>query len=374
MPPHRVVIKFGTNVLTGGGPSPVRERLVPFAQEIRSLNTIGHEIIVCSSGAVAAGKAILRARRPVGEPGKRAYAALGQAAVMSMWQDVLRFEGIPSAQLLMNGDGIKRRSGFLGTKETINDLLAHGVVPVINENDAAATAECQIGNNDRLAAAVALLANASLLLILTDREGVFTRDPRLHPDALPIARVDPLGSELNDVALGTASAGGTGGMGPKIEAALSVARAGVPAIIACGATRSVITRALSGEPLGTLFLPAGGRLEERRRWIVTRRSTQGWIHVDAGAANALLAKGGSLLVAGIVSVSGDFALGDTVTVLDPAGKEIGVGVTRYDRKDLQRIRGQRSSFIAETLGTDRGPAIHRSDFVLMPFAQQASSS
>lgn len=370
---HRIVIKFGTNVLRGEGNSPDPELLAPLGHEMALLHRQGHEVVVCSSGAVSAGRALLGSDPTTPVVSRRAFAAMGQTAIMSLWQSLLGPQGIRTAQLLMSEDGIRRRSGFLSAKETINDLLGHGIIPIINENDAAVTAESEIGNNDRLAATVALMTDASHLLILTDQPGVFDQDPSRHPEAQLIRQVDPWGTELRDVVIGSASSQGTGGMGPKIQAALSVARSGVPVVIASGRCESVIHRTLEGQPVGTLFNPTALRMESRKRWIVARRSAQGQIVVDDGAAAALCDGRSSLLPAGVLSVSGAFSSGDTVPVVRANGEEIGVGVTQYDTTEMTRIRGQHSTFIAETLGQDRGPAIHRRDFVTNPFSSSNAS-
>ncbi len=361
----RIVVKIGTSVLTNGGGHLASESLAPLATQLAQLHGEGHQVLVCSSGAVAAGKA--RVATPVGRDlaQTQMLAAVGQSLLMQHWDAHLRPFGIDVAQILLTRDLVERRNRFVNARDTLNVLLDHGIVPIVNENDAVATEEIEVGDNDNLSALVALLADADLLLLLTDQAGLFDADPRHDPDARLIPEVLRIDDTLRAQAGGIGTELARGGMTTKLEAADLARRAGIEVVIAAGHAPEVILRAVKGAPVGTRFPPLSNRMEARKRWIVAGRTRRGRIVVDAGAARALRERDSSLLPAGIVDVEGTFDRGDTIPVLDPDRREIGYGVSRYSSAELSLIRGRQSDRIADVLGYDHGPAaVHRRDFVL----------
>lgn len=363
----RIVVKIGTSVLTGGGPCLDSEHMGQLVAQAATLQNQGHELILCSSGAVAAGRARLGLHQTPGTVwGKQMLAAVGQSRLMLVWERLFEGHGIHVAQILLTRDGLDKRQRFLNARDTIQQLVRNRIVPIVNENDAVATDEIRVGDNDTLSAFVAVLAEADLLLLLTDQAGLFDSDPRIDPQARLIPEVVHIDDTLRDIARGSISGLGIGGMATKLTAADAARRGGTEVVIASGHAPDVIARAVRGEPVGTRFPAVATPLERRRQWIFAGRITDGRLLVDDGAALALTTLGGSLLPAGVTKVEGSFDRGDTVPVLGPDRKELGCGVTRYSSQEIARIRGRHSSAIAETLGYDLGPvAIHRRDFILM---------
>ena len=245
-------------------------------------------------------------------------------------------------------------------------LLEYRIIPIINENDAVATAEIRVGDNDNLSALVALLIEADLLLLLTDQQGLYTADPRTHPEAQLIAEVHAIDEALRGVAGDSVSGLGVGGMATKLQAADIARRAGAEVVIAAGRDPDIILRVVSGETAGTHFPALETPLESRKRWIFGGTTPEGRLVVDAGAARALGENGKSLLPAGLVAVEGQFERGDTVLIVGPKGRALARGIVRYSSEDLQRIKGCRSNQIAECLGYAYGPvAVHRNDMILL---------
>jgi glutamate 5-kinase len=268
--------------------------------------------------------------------------------------------------MLLTRADVSDRGRFLNARDALHTLLEHRIVPIVNENDAVATAENRVGDNDNLSALVVLLAEADLLLLLTDQPGLFTADPRKNPDAQLIPEVRTIDETLRKVAGGSASGLGVGGMTTKLEAADVARRAGADVVIAAGRAPDVILRAADGEPVGTLFPALEAPLENRKRWIFGGTTPGGRLVVDAGAARALVEKGSSLLPAGITRVDGDFERGDTVLITGPRGKELARGIVRYSSADLTQIIGLHSDRIPERLGYTAGAAaVHRNDMILL---------
>lgn len=361
----RIVVKFGTSVLTGGTSRLDRAHMVDLVRQCARLHRAGHDLIVCTSGAIAAGRE--RLGYPQLSPtvtNKQMLAAVGQSRLMLVWEQLFELYGLHVGQMLLTRADVENRQRFLNARDTLHTLLAHRIVPIVNENDAVATAEIRVGDNDNLSAFCAVLAEADLLLLLTDQPGLFTADPRKTPDAQFIAEVETIDENLKKIAGGSGTGLGTGGMTTKLQAAEIARRAGTSVIIASGSMPDVIVRVMEGEQVGTRFPAEKTPLENRKRWIFAGTVPTGKILVDEGAAQALRQKGGSLLPAGIAGLEGTFDRGDTVTLVAD-GWELGRGIVRYDSADVQRIMGQHSDRIVELLGYGYGPVVvHRDDLIL----------
>ena len=366
MVPMRVVLKLGTSVLTGGTDRLHRPRLVDLTRQMAALRSAGHEVVLVTSGAVIAGWEALGFPprvRTLAE--KQVLAAVGQSVLMHTYAQLAELYGLKVAQILLTADDFRDRTRYLNARTTLEGVLSRGVLPIINENDAVAVEEIKVGDNDTLSAFVANLVEAQLLVILTDAPGLYTADPRTHPQATLIPEVSRLTPDIWALAGGAGSHRGTGGMHTKLQAAEIATRAGVPLVIAPGDAENALVRAVSGEAIGTRFLASGSRLEARKRWILAEVAT-GRLQLDEGAARALRERGGSLLAVGLRAVEGTFERGHTVRLLAPDGSEVGRGLTRYRAADLRRIAGLRSAAIEAELGYEYGPeVVHRDDMVML---------
>jgi glutamate 5-kinase len=363
----RIVVKLGTSVLTGGSPRLDRAAMVEIARQCAQLHAQGFDVIVVTSGAIAAGREQLgHPALPATVSTKQMLAAVGQSRLMRVWEGLFEIYNLVVGQMLLTRADVADRDRYLNARDALQALLEHRIVPIINENDAVATAEIKVGDNDNLSALVAVLAEADLLLMLTDLDGLYTADPRTHPDARLIPEVRTIDAMLAAVAGGSVSGLGTGGMTTKLQAAETARRAGIDVIIAAGRAPDVILRAASGEAVGTHFPAVDLPLENRKRWIFGNARPEGRLVIDAGAVIALRDKGGSLLPAGIQRVDGAFERGDTVVIVDPAENPLARGIARYDSADMRKIAGCHSADIAERLGYTAGPvAVHRNDMLLL---------
>jgi len=363
----RIVVKLGTSVLTGGTPHLDRAHMVELVRQCAALHAEGGEVIVVTSGAIAAGRERLGyPDLPPTVTAKQMLAAVGQSRIMYVWESLFDLYGIHVGQVLLTRADMRDRLRFLNARDTLTALLENHIVPVINENDAVATAEIRVGDNDNLSALVSLLLEADLLLMLTDQRGLYTADPRTNPDAQLIAEVLTIDDTLSVDAGDSVGGLGVGGMATKLQAAAIARRAGAEVIIAAGHAPDVILRAARGEALGTRFPALGTPPENRKRWILGGATPGGRLKVDAGAARALRDQGKSLLPAGITAVEGSFDRGDTVLIMGPRGRELGRGIARYNSGDLDRIRGCHSDEIVDRLGYAFGPvAVHRNDMILL---------
>ncbi|RME78793.1 MAG: glutamate 5-kinase [Chloroflexi bacterium] len=362
----RIVVKVGTNVLRAGTERISRPRLVDLARQIAALRQEGHELLLVSSGAIFAGRELLGVSpsRKKDIPYKQMLAAVGQGRLMALYQQIFDLYGLTVGQALLTRADLANRTRYLNARNTLLQLLLHGVVPIINENDAVAVDEIKFGDNDNLSGLVANLIDADLLVILTDQPGLFTADPRAHPDATLIKEVPLIDDEIRAMAGGSSGDIGTGGMVTKIQAAELATRSGTEVVIAPGSEPDVILRVVHGEPLGTHFPTRLNRVESRKRWILAE-PPRGRLIIDAGAVQALVENGKSLLVVGVTAVEGRFRRGDTVRIVGPDGAEIGRGIASYKAEDLERIKGKHSRLIADILGFDYGPtAVHRDNLVL----------
>lgn len=364
---RRVVIKVGSRVLTvdsGGLDVGVITRL---CDEIADLRKQGLEVILVSSGAVAAGRDALRSPDShLTMPQKQAAAAVGQPLLMQAYQQACTRHGLVTAQILLTADDLANRGRFLNARTTLESLLSAEVLPVINENDSVAFAEIKFGDNDNLSALVTSLAEADLLLILTDIEGLYTADPCSDPDARLIPLVRSITRDVERMAGSSGSNVGTGGMATKVSAAKKAARYGVPTILAPGKQPGIVTAALAGEEVGTYFVPVKEGLNRRKHWIAYTLRPTGKLLVDAGACRALLEKGTSLLPSGITGVEGRFERACCVRICGPDGVEIARGLADYSSLEVALLAGRKSSEIEQILGYRYGDeVVHRDNLVLV---------
>jgi glutamate 5-kinase len=364
---RRLVVKFGSNILTNGrgilAPSAVR-RLV---DQVADLHQAGTEVVIVSSGAVAAARARFPdlQRRP-DLPAKQMLAAIGQVRLMHVYDRLFNAHGIPVAQALLARGDLGSRQGYLNARSTLLGLLRHRVVPVINENDVVATDEIKFGDNDTLSAVVAGLVDADMLVLLTDIDGLYTADPRRDPSAKLIREVPAVTAQIERLAGGSGSTHGTGGMVTKLRAARLATAAGIPMVIADGRMEKAIAGAASGA-VGTLFLADHGGLDARRRWLRAHLGGRGAVLVDDGAALALRSQGRSLLAAGVVGIQGRFDRGEPVEVRDRLNSLVAYGISNYAATDIARIRGSHSGAISGVLGYHHGDeVIHRDNLVIVP--------
>jgi glutamate 5-kinase len=347
--------------------------MVELARQCAEMHGSGCDVILCTSGAIAAGRERLDfPDLPATVANKQMYAALGQSRLMLEWERFFEIYGIHVGQMLLTRADVEDRRRFLNARDTLQSLLDQRIVPVVNENDAVATAEIKVGDNDNLSALVVLLAQADLLMLLTDQPGLFTADPRSNPKAQLIPEVQSIDQTLQELAGDSHTGLGVGGMATKLQAADVARRAGADVVIAAGRAENVIGRIVSGETVGTRFPALETPLESRKRWIFAGRTPTGILRVDAGAARALQEKGRSLLPAGITTIEGNFERGDTVSIQLATSKEgpdtveIARGITRYSSPEMKRILGCHSDEIADRLGYAYGPvAVHRNDLILV---------
>jgi len=363
----RLVIKLGTSTLTAGGAQLNPARMVELVRQMAHLRQMGHQVILVSSGAMAAGRAALNfPQLPRHIPKKQMLAAIGQPRLMALYEQLFTLYAVTVAQVLLTRADLADRRRYLNSRNTLAALLEQNVIPIINENDTVATEEIRVGDNDNLSALVANLANADLLILLTDQTGLFTADPRRSADAQLVGEVrGEIPEALWEAAGGAANSLGTGGMVTKLQAADLARRSGCAVVIANGSEREILPRVVTGEPIGTRFHPLVSAIESRKRYILSSGRAAGSVVVDDGAAKALRT-GSSLLPVGMSAVEGSFERGDTVRVLDAAGHELARGLVNYAAADLTRLCRRHSAEIESILGYDYGDeVIHRDDLVLL---------
>jgi len=363
----RVVIKIGSRVLTAGSDVLHNEVFRNVAKNISGLKKDGYEIIIVSSGAVAAGrKSLTCIEQPVSIPQKQASAAIGQVRLMRLYEDCFNAHGHNTAQVLLTHDALSDRKKFLNARNTLFTLLHCGIIPIINENDSVVVDEIQFGDNDVLSALVTNLVDADLLLILTDRDGLFAQDPERCEDATLIKVVEKITKEIETLAKGSSSSVGTGGMISKIDAAKKASIYGIPTIVVNGNTKNIITGVFKGEDVGTLFLPSQSKLSSRKHWIAFNLKPKGTLIVDDGAKQAVVKMGKSLLSSGLLDVKGNFKFGDPVKCVDTNGVEFARGLINYRAEEVFRLRGLHSRDIKKVLGYKYyDEIIHRDDLVVL---------
>jgi glutamate 5-kinase len=366
---RRVVLKIGSAVLTGaeGLNQPLIQRLVG---EIAALRQAERQFVLVSSGAIAAGcRKLGLAERPPGIPQQQAVAAAGQSTLMLTYEEAFAAHGLKSAQILLTHEDLAARRRFLNARNTLFTLLQWEVVPIINENDTVATDELKFGDNDHLAALICNLVEADLLILLTNTDGLYARDPRQDPQAPLLSLVEASDPMLEKAPSRRASTLGRGGMMSKIQAVKKAAAAGIPSLIANGLTPGILDHIFAGRDVGTLCLPQAQKLKSRQYWLAYNVTPQGAILVDSGARKALVHQGKSLLPAGVVEVFGGFRKGAPVQLVDPEGQTFAMGLTNFSSRDINRIKGKKTQEIAQTLGhKDYDEVIHRDNLVIFPEA------
>jgi glutamate 5-kinase len=364
---RRWVVKIGSALLTRDGAGLERSMLAPWVEQITARRMAGTEVVLVSSGAVAEGMARMGWQaRPKALHALQAAAAIGQMGLVRAYEDCFQARGLHTAQVLLTHDDLADRARYLNARSTLRTLLKLGVIPVINENDTVATDELRFGDNDTLAALVANLIQADLLILLTDQDGLFDRDPRAHADAclIPETRVDD--PQLDQVAGGSVTGLGTGGMVTKVRAARLAARSGTPTVIAPGRGEDVLTRIGEGQGVGTLLVPFQGPQAARKQWLAGHLQVRGRLTLDAGAVSALREKGTSLLAVGVKEVQGAFNRGEVVACVDESGREVARGLVNYDGQEVAKVKGQPSSRFEAILGyLDEQELIHRDNLVLL---------
>lgn len=364
---RRWVIKIGSALLTADGRGLDQAAMGRWVEQMVALHEAGIELVLVSSGAVAAGMSRLGwAARPSAINELQAAAAVGQMGLVQAWQSSFGAQGRQTAQILLTHDDLSDRKRYLNARSTLRTLIELGVIPVINENDTVVTDEIRFGDNDTLAALVANLVEADLLVILTDRDGMFTADPRSNPDAKLINEARADDPALDAVAGGTGGALGRGGMQTKLRAARLAARSGACTVIVGGAIERVLSRLHAGEQLGTLLASEQGLLAARKQWLAGHLQTRGSLVLDAGAVQALRRDRKSLLAVGVTALQGNFRRGEMVVCLDAQGNEVARGLSNYSVADARKIIGQPSDAIEGLLGyVAESELIHRDNLVLV---------
>ncbi len=366
---HRIVVKFGTSLLTGGSNHLNEDIMSSLVAQVAQLHKQGVEPLVVSSGAIASGRHKLGLTKKLrGIPFKQVLASVGQSRLMYTYEQLFSPYNITVAQALLTKGDLSERAGYLNARNTLLALLELRVLCIVNENDVVAVdeiEEAKFGDNDNLSAMVANLVDADLLLILTDTAGLYTADPYHHADARLISQVERINSEIERLAANTSSSLGTGGMTTKIEAAKLAVASGVTVVIADGRETNIILRLAAGEAIGTRFLPTTTKLDSRKRWMLSGLSVKGKLVVDSGAALALRKEKRSLLAAGIKQIEGEFQRGDMVNIYDPQGSCLGCGISNYSSSDISTIKGAHSRKIATLLGYDYGSeVVHRNNLAI----------
>ncbi len=368
---RRVVVKVGSSSLTSaaGGLDP--ERLDALVDVLAQRRAAGVEVVLVSSGAIAAGLAPLGLRqRPRDLATQQAAASVGQGLLLGRYAASFARSGAPVGQVLLTADDVVRRAHYRNAQRTLTRLLALGVVPVVNENDTVATEEIRFGDNDRLAALVAHLVRADLLVLLSDVDGLYDGDPR-RPGARLIPEIRGE-ADLDGVAVRGPGAArlGTGGMLTKLEAARIATSGGLPVVLAAAAAAAA---ALAGAPVGTLFRPTGDRVATRLMWLAHASSPRGRLRLDPGAVTAVVARRLSLLPAGVVAVDGEFAAGDVVDLVDENGHAVARGLVNYDSGELPALLGRSTRELAAGLGPAyEREVVHRDDLALLRAEQRGS--
>ena len=364
----RIVIKIGSGVLTTPDRSGLDDTVIEeITRQVSTLHKSGHETILVSSGAIAAGVKELNLKKtPVDIPHKQAAAAIGQSRLIGKYERHFKREGLNVAQILLTHDDLSNRIRYLNAKNTILTILSYKVIPIINENDTVAVDEIKFGDNDTLSAMVANLIEADLLIILSDVKGLYSADPKLDPAAELVPVVEKITNEIEVMAGDSRSATGVGGMVTKIQAAKRMSHSGIPTVIVDGKVNGIIEAIVKGEDVGTLFLPEEDKLGSKKYWIAYTLKSKGKIKVDDGAKNVLIADGKSLLPSGVVEIEGKFKSGDMVSCIDSRNREFARGLINYSSTELKKIRGKHSSEFEEILGYKMvDEAIHRDNLVIL---------
>jgi len=367
---QRIVVKFGTNLLTAGSDKLDLAVMSNLVQQVAKLHDIGREIVIVSSGAITAGRQRLKENlRDEGISFKQAFASVGQSHLMYTYEKLFSQHDIIIAQALLTKNALTQRAGYLNARNTLMTLIDSRIICIINENDVIALDEIEelrFGDNDNLSAMVANLIDADILVLLTDITGLYTSDPHNDPEARLIRRVDKIDDSIERLASRTTNGRGTGGMVTKIEAVKLATSSGVNVIIADGREENILERIDNNEDVGTLFPTGVDKMESRKRWMLSGLASKGKVTIDDGAAIAVGRNNGSLLPSGVIKIDGDFQRGDIVDIIDQTGGHIAWGVTNYSSPELTIIMGVRSDRILSLLGHEHGDEIiHRSNMVVV---------
>ncbi len=361
----RVVVKLGSNVITAEN-SLNLDVIDAISHQISVLMDRGIEVILVSSGAMAAGlRRMEMERRPDEIPKRQAISAIGQCGLMNAYEKSFGRDNRKVAQILLTGEDLNNRKRYLNARNTLHTLIEWKVVPIINENDTIMVEEIKLGDNDNLAAMITLLMDADFLFILTDIEGLYDKDPRQFPDAQLISKVTAFKPEIEEFASHIPGTLGTGGMLSKIQAARKVTAAGIPMIVARGDTKDGLLKLFDGEQLGTYFVPRKEKMASRKCWIAYTLAPKGSIVIDDGAVQAVRQKGKSLLPSGIVSVEGEFEEGAAVSFKTLSNESVGIGLVNFRSSDINLIKGLKTYQIQSCLGGKHyDEVIHRNNLVL----------
>jgi glutamate 5-kinase len=364
---RRIVVKVGSSILASVEKGLHYEAFSHLTKEISELKRHGYEIVLVSSGAIAAGMEKLGYKtRPQSITQKQATAAVGQSRLIHIYENYFSRYQQMVAQVLLTHDDLSHRRRFLNARNTLLALLELGIIPIINENDTVVVDEIKVGDNDNLSALITNLIEADLLIILTDIEGICDRDPRSHPDARCITLIEDIDADMEGVMGETKSQTSVGGMVSKIQAARKASRFGIPTVVACGTKKEILHQVLKGKEIGTLILPKMRTLSSRKHWIAFNLKPKGDVIVDDGAKKAIVQKGKSLLPSGVLEVRGSFDRGDSVSCVGPRGKEFARGLVNYSVQELEKIRGHRTNEIEKVLGYKYSDEIiHRDDLVVL---------
>ncbi len=364
---RRIVVKVGSSLVTAEGRGLDHAALSRWAEQIAALAAQGREVVLVSSGAIAEGIARLGwKKRPKAVNELQAAAAVGQMGLVQAYESIFRTHALHAAQVLLTHEDLADRTRYLNARSTLRTLLELRVVPIINENDTVATDEIRLGDNDTLGALVTNLIEADCLIILTDQPGLYTADPRKHPDATLVADAHAGDPELERMAGGAGSSVGTGGMLTKILAAKRAARSGAHTVICSGREERVLLRLAAGEAIGSQLVARQAPLAARRQWLADHLQLRGGLVLDDGAVHALTEDGKSLLPVGVKGVTGEFERGEVIAVVDASGREIARGLTNYSASEARRIAGKPSSAIEAELGyVDEPELIHRDNLVVL---------
>ncbi|SIT70215.1 glutamate 5-kinase [Ectothiorhodosinus mongolicus] len=364
---QRWVVKIGSALITDEGRGLDQAALTDWAEQVARLSREGREIILVSSGAVAEGMSRLGLKqRPKALYALQAAAAVGQMGLIQAYESIFQRHGLHAAQVLLTHDDLANRRRYLNARSTLRTLMEMRAIPVVNENDTVATEEIRFGDNDTLAALVCNLVEASMLVILTDQEGLFDADPRAQTEANLVSEGWASDVALQKLVAPRFGALGSGGMATKLSAAARAARSGTHTIIASGRQPRILERLAAGENLGTLLRPDREPVAARKQWIAGQLVSRGQLILDAGAADVIRSAGRSLLAVGVTEVKGKFSRGDVVTCVAPDGVAIARGLVNYGADEARRIKGHRAEKIAAILGyVDELELIHRDNLVLL---------
>ena len=374
----RVVIKIGSSVISNRdkGRSSLecglsRDWVRHYARKIKAIRDKGFDVVLVSSGAIMAGRERLEfGRADLTVPEKQACAAIGQSFLMHTYEKAFEKKELKVAQILLSHDDLENRKRYLNAKHTIETLLEKGVIPIINENDSVTVEEIKIGDNDSLSATVACLVDAQLLIILSDVDGLYDRDPSLKvksgtEKAQLLSHVSRVSEDIEKIAGKSKNHLTVGGMVTKVQAAKKTMSFGIPTLVVNGLDEKVIEKIFAAKEVGTLFWSGKGKIRDRKHWIAHTLKSAGTLTLDEGARKALVERGKSLLPAGLLEVQGNFEFGTALTLLDESGKEIGRGLVNYSSRDLESIKGMKTPAVRSLMGKSfYAEVIHRDDLVI----------